>query len=163
MSREILFKAKRKDWRELPKEQWWVEGEVIHEPYGVVIQYYAEKKRIKVVIDPETLCQYTGLKDKNGKRIWENDIVSCEHEKYPEDNPLEGDLFFPEPIKYRRNYVVEFINNGNKYGYRLRNKSIHFMLTGNVIYNHEIKVLGNIFDNPELLGGADLGYSIKTS
>ena len=57
MSREILFKAKRKDWRELPKEQWWVEGEVIHEPYGVVIQYYAEKKRIKVVIDPETLCQ----------------------------------------------------------------------------------------------------------
>ena len=155
MSREILFKAKRKDWRELPKEQWWVEGEVIHEPYGVVIQYYAEKKRIKVVIDPETLCQYTGLKDKNGKRIWENDIVSCEHGKYPEDNPLEGDLFFPEPIKYRRNYVVEFINNGNKYGYRLRNKSIHFMLTGNVIYNHEIKVLGNIFDNPELLGGAE--------
>ena len=155
MSREILFKAKRKDWRELPKEQWWVEGEVIHEPYGVVIQYYAEKKRIKVVIDPETLCQYTGLKDKNGKRIWENDIVSCEHEKYPEDNPLEGDLIFPEPIKYRRNYVVEFINNGNKYGYRLRNKSIHFMLTGNVIYNHEIKVLGNIFDNPELLGGAE--------
>ena len=155
MSREILFKAKRKDWRELPKEQWWVEGEVIHEPYGVVIQYYAEKKRIKVVIDPETLCQYTGLKDKNGKRIWENDIVSCEQEKYPEDNPLEGDLFFPEPIKYRRNYVVEFINNGNKYGYRLRNKSIHFMLTGNVIYNHEIKVLGNIFDNPELLGGAE--------
>ncbi len=155
MSREILFKAKRKDWRELPKEQWWVEGEVIHEPYGVVIQYYAKKKRIKVVIDPETLCQYTGLKDKNGKRIWENDIVSCEHEKYPEDNPLEGDLFFPEPIKYRRNYVVEFINNGNKYGYRLRNKSIHFMLTGNVIYNHEIKVLGNIFDNPELLGGAE--------
>ena len=155
MSREILFKAKRKDWRELPKEQWWVEGELIHEPYGVVIQYYAEKKRIKVVIDPETLCQYTGLKDKNGKRIWENDIVSCEHEKYPEDNPLEGDLFFPEPIKYRRNYVVEFINNGNKYGYRLRNKSIHFMLTGNVIYNHEIKVLGNIFDNPELLGGAE--------
>ena len=155
MSREILFKAKRKDWRELPKEQWWVEGEVIHEPYGVVIQYYAEKKRIKVVIDPETLCQYTGLKDKNGKRIWENDTVSCEHEKYPEDNPLEGDLFFPEPIKYRRNYVVEFINNGNKYGYRLRNKSIHFMLTGNVIYNHEIKVLGNIFDNPELLGGAE--------
>ena len=155
MSREILFKAKRKDWRELPKEQWWVEGEVIHEPYGVVIQYYAEKKRIKVVIDPETLCKYTGLKDKNGTRIWENDIVSCEHEKYPEDNPLEGDLFFPEPIKYRRNYVVEFINNGNKYGYRLRNKSIHFMLTGNVIYNHEIKVLGNIFDNPELLGGAE--------
>ena len=104
-------------------------------------------------IDPETLCQYTGLKDKNGNRIWENDIVSCEHEKYPEDNALEVYPLFPEPIKYKRNYAVEFINTGSSYGYRLRNKSIHFMLTGNVIQNHKIEVVGNIFDNPELLKG----------
>lgn len=106
-----------------------------------------------IEIDPETLCQYTGLKDKNGKQIWENDIVSCEHEKYPEDNPQEVYPLLPEPIKYKRNYAVEFINTGSSYGYRLRNKSIHFMLTGNVIYNHKIEVLGNIFDNPELLKG----------
>lgn len=160
--REILFRAKRKNWRELPKDEWWVEGNYHHQTdyYGdpcdkhyiidgtkTDMEGYGEHYEI----DPETICQYTGLNDGNGNRIWQNDIVSCEHEKYPEDNPLEVYPLFPEPIKYKRNYAVEFISTGSSYGYRLRNKSIHFMLTGNVIYNHKIEVLGNVFDNPELL------------
>lgn len=152
--REILFRAKRIDNGE------WVEGQ-----YAYILNPLTESgEPIKHLIcngtnifnneiDPETLCQYTGLKDKNGKRIWENDIVSCEHEKYPDDNPSEVYPLLPESIKYTRNYAVEFINTGSSYGYRLRNKSIHFMLTGNVIQNHKIEVVGNIFDNPELLKG----------
>ena len=159
--REILFRAKRKNWRELPKEEWWVEGYYCYfmDTHCILprnLDYDAAmfgEQKVFVIIDPETLCQYTGLNDKNGNRIWENDIVSCEHEKYPEDNPLEVYPLFPEPVKYNRNYAVEFINTRSSYGYRLRNKSIHFMLTGNVIYNHKIEVLGNIFDNPELLKG----------
>ena len=159
-TREILFRAKRKNWRDLPKEEWWVEGyPVKYQPcaskdeyvYGIVPTYASALYIIEIA--PETLCQHTGLKDKNGKQIWENDIVSCEHEKYPEDNPLEVYPLFPEPIKYKRNYAVEFTNTGSSYGYRLRNKSIHFMLTGNVICNHKIEVLGNVFDNLELLKG----------
>lgn len=154
--REILFRAKRLDNGE------WVEGNYITDEQGKkkayigyifgVINEMIEDFDIAEVI-PETICQYTGLKDKNGKRIWENDIVTCEHVKYPEDNLLEAYPLLPDPIKYKRNYAVEFINTGSNYGYRLRNKSIHFMLTGNVIYNHKIEVLGNIFDNPELLKG----------
>ena len=154
--REILFRAKQVNNGE------WVEGyytklkwcnNIIH----VVIPEGAEIDSGNSLceahdINPETLCQYTGMVDKNGNRIWENDIVSCEHEKYLEDNPLEI-LPFSDPIKYKRNYSVEFINTGSSYGYRLRNKSIHFMLTGNVIYNHNIEILGNVFDNPELLKG----------
>lgn len=152
--REILFRAKRIDNGE------WVEGQ-----YAYILNPLTESgEPIKHLIcngtnifnneiDPETLCQYTGLKDKNGNRIWENDIVSCEHEKYPDDNPSEVYPLLPESIKYTRNYAVEFINTGSSYGYRLRNKSIHFMLTGNVIQNHKIEVVGNIFDNPELLKG----------
>lgn len=63
MSRVIFFRAKRKNWKNFPKGDQWVEGDVIHEPYGVVIQYYINNRRIKVVIDPETLCQDSGLRD----------------------------------------------------------------------------------------------------
>lgn len=98
MSREHLYKAKRVNWRELPKEEWWVEGDLIHEPYGTVIQYYeneikdkgncaksSKKKRIKVVVDPETVCEYTGLTNKDGRKIFEGDIVAY-MDTYSTDN-----------------------------------------------------------------------------
>lgn len=155
--REILFRAKRIDNGE------WVEGDLrqdrdLETAYISGWDYYTtegglEREPFECEIKLETLCQFTGSNDKNGNRIWENDIVSCEHEKYPDDNPSEVYPLLPDPIKYKRNYAVEFINTGSSYGYRLRNKSIHFMITGNVIYNHKIEVIGNIFDNPELLKG----------
>ena len=159
--REILFRAKRVDNGE------WVEGYYAMMGKGNLIRHYIVQNCAltglfedpednmyfnDVEIDPETLCQYIGLKDKNDTMIFENDIVSCEHEKSQNGDPVEQYLF-TEIIKYRRNYAVEFINTGSNYGYRLRNKSIHFMLTGNVVYNHNIKVIGNIFDNPDLLKG----------
>lgn len=161
--REILFKAKHKNWRELPKEEWWVEGSYHHQTdyYGdpcdkhyiidgteTDMEGYGEYYEI----DPKTLCQYICMNDNNGKKIWENDIVSCEHKKFQEGYAVKQ-YPFPDTIRYKRNYAVEFINTGSNYGYRLRNKSIHFMLTGNVIYNHKIEVIGNVFDNPELLKG----------
>ncbi len=151
--REILFRAKRiynGEWVEgFYQNRFDVNEDIEHLIFwrkSYTVWEYAK-------IDPDTLCQYTGLKDKNGNRIWENDIVSCEHEKYPDDNPSEVYPLLPDPIKYKRNYAVEFINTGSSYGYRLRNKSIHFMITVNVIYNHKIEVIGNAFDNPELLKG----------
>lgn len=153
MMREILFKAKRIDNGE------WVEGnhvylENAHYIVPLHIEWNEDEQKetpMFIRIYRETLCQYTGLEDKNGKRIWENDIVTCEHEKFQEGDAVEQ-YPFPDTIRYKRNYAVEFINTGSNYGYRLRNKSIHFILTGNVVYNHKIEVLGNIFDNPELLG-----------
>ena len=87
--REILFRAKRKNWRELPKEEWWVEGSYHHQT-----DYYGESCDKNYIIDgtetdmegygehyeidSETLCQYIGMVDRNGKRIWEDDIVKHE-------------------------------------------------------------------------------------
>lgn len=82
--REILFKAKRIDNGE------WVEGYYLRDQYhrgGKDIIFYRKNSDWFTVytniIDPKTLCQFTGLCDKNGKRIWENDILMCH------GNPVE--------------------------------------------------------------------------
>lgn len=144
--REILFKAKRVNWESLPKEEWWVEG-YYYKTYGCrngiksdahFIHNYEDDEDYK--IDPETICQYTGLTDKNGRKIFEGYIVKFKH----------GGEFIKKGI-YFRNYAVEFINTFVTYGLRLRNKSIHFPFKQATVSMHDVEVIGNIFDNPELL------------
>ena len=69
--REILFRAKRIDYEKFPKEEWWVEGNAfIHNNRETVdISTGTEDFSINKRVIPETLCQYTGLKDINRKRI----------------------------------------------------------------------------------------------
>lgn len=131
--REILFKAKRKD------NGKWVEGCI------VIAQSRLDrfKYRIQPIesgvlyahpIDPDTICQYTGLTDKNGKKIWENDICDRK-EKYPE--------------------IVTY-NKGDwqlDYSYAL-GKEKHFCACNLGFYACErecVEVIGNIFDNADLL------------
>ena len=97
-------------------------------------------------VAPSTICQCTGLKDKNGNLIWENDIVACKHEKYIGTDVLDSKMH-----KYTRNYAIEFENTFCNYGLRFRNKSIHFRCKQATLCMHDCEVLGNVFDNPELL------------
>lgn len=59
----------------------------------------------------------------------------------------DNTVFMPDIIEYTRNYAIEFVNKGGHCGYRCRNKSIHFAISGNTVYNHKIVVIGNVFDN----------------
>ena len=66
--REILFRAKRIDngeWIEGLPQKMWGEWHIIN----------SDDENTAYPIVPKTVSQYTGLKDKNGNRIWENDIV----------------------------------------------------------------------------------------
>lgn len=107
----------------------------------------------KWACDAKTLCQCTGQKDKNGKLIWENDIVRFKHEKFDFKDELEPfeRTCLPNKKEYKRNYVVEFCNTPTHYGLRFRNGSIWFMVHKMTVVMHDTEVIGNIFGNPELL------------
>lgn len=145
MSREILFKAKRKSWKELPKEEWWVEGYLFDdgmpEPKhyfigGIIVKPYegtaCDKWNVVGIdfceIDINTLCQYTGLTDKNGKKIWENDIVRNE----------KGDIG-----------VVQWFEEHAAFMIWNKTKNCVCYLAENDF--SKIEVIGNIFDNLDLL------------
>lgn len=68
--REILFRGKRLDNGE------WVEG-FLTKMWGRYHIINENDENIAYPIEPETISQYTGLTDKSGKRIWENDILMC--------------------------------------------------------------------------------------
>lgn len=138
--REILFRAKRKNWRELPKEEWWVYGDVIHEPIGMTIRHTEHGMSVRVPVDLETLCQYTGLNDKNGKRIWEKDIISINTYSYMEP---EEDYF--GQVVYAEGWACWCIQHPDD------ERPIP-LCECEGSYQTDRFIGGNIFDNPELLG-----------
>ena len=73
------------------------------------------------------LMQYTGLKDKNGKEIYEGDILSCN--------------------KNNETYIVQIENMMEE----IFIEDSYYHLDKNVIKWWNIKVIGNIYDNPELI------------
>lgn len=141
--REILFKGKRVDNGE------WIRGDLIATPF---IRNETQQNIIYILditkadydcfedlvedngifeVDPETVCQYTGLMDKNSRKIFEGDILEftdCEFGK--------------------ENYTVFW--NRVEWGIR---SELGNMDDLRVWDSSNWEVIGNIFDNPELLKG----------
>ncbi len=84
------------------------------------------------------IMQFTGLKDKNGKDIYEGDILK--HKVI--SNPKQMGKVFHNQVEYY---------NGSVCGWRIRNKSFHMKLTENWLYNQEAVIVGNIHETPDLL------------
>lgn len=133
MSREILFRGKHihaMDGNEHLNGTW-VHGYLSDKDY-----IYDKSLEGEFLVDEDTICQYTGLTDKNGKKIFEGDIVRygevCGEVKFGlhESNWQIG--------KYNQGFFVTFPKE-----YLLRNELGY--------WRNKIVVVGNVFDNPELL------------
>lgn len=156
--REILFKAKRKDNGE------WVEGYYLN--IAQINSFICTGKikldgAIKGIIAPEmyeidinTICQYTGLTDKNGNKIWENDILICHANEYDLERVVFGEF---NVIDTETLEVVDRVIGWHTEVIKTDALSecepfcLPMPLTDYYIKKGEVEVLGNIFDNAELL------------
>ena len=136
--REILFRGKRID------NEDWTEGHLIKEPYDYCIQHYETVdlnnfRRIKIGVVPETVGQYTGLTDKNGKKIFEGDIVR----QYNEG--LDNEYLYDLSADIGR---VFWYQEGTRF---LRTSKLFPDDCPKICAHCEYEIIGNVHDNPELL------------
>lgn len=127
MNDRYLFKAKRIDNGE------WIVG-LPMQMCGQLHIINPDDENTAYPIDVDTVCQCTGLRDKFGKLIWENDI--CDRKEK-----------IPEVVKYHEgDWTLDYsYASRNECGFNYCNLGFY------VCKRRCVKVVGNIFDNPELL------------
>lgn len=130
-----IFKAKRLDNGE------WVEGfyqarkDIFEKDEHLIFRGESYYTWEYAKIDPSTLCQYTGLTDKNGEKIWENDVVLV-----TDDQGSSGQV---DTGVGEINVLCGLWYIGGRVQNSLYDINDCF----------QIEVIGNIFDHPELLRG----------
>ena len=156
MNDRYLYRAKRIDNGE------WIVGSLIQAPYlGSIRSWISseqeDKARLREIssnqavwrafeVRTDTICQCTGLNDKNGKLIWENDIVSFQFDNddcpFPNKDTKKriGKVFFSD---FRASWSIAMGINGSKC---LNNDLFRYVQNGN-----RVEVIGSAIDNPELL------------
>lgn len=138
--REILFRGKHIHALQKNKHLTgrWIYGYLCDKNY-----IYSPELEGEFLINPETICQYTGLTDKNGRKIFEGDIVR--------------DIFNASVVgivrygEYRNTFNDD--EHGGHAGFYVEWKEKQDLLRKDLVYwVNNSEFIGNIFDNPELIG-----------
>ena len=141
--REFLLRGKRTDNGEWVKGYLYITHTGAHEIGSYDAEINIERFTFDVI--PETVGQYTGLTDKNGVRIFEGDI--CRFKRF--NDIYIGKIVFNVKTA---SFVMWYQSIVGAYG----EKATHKMLLS---VCDDIEVIGNIHDNPELLGGENNGIN----
>lgn len=148
--REHKYKAKRLDNGE------WIEGYLFIGVNGVCeICIGSPIIRITYEVDPNTVCEFTGLTDKNGKYIWENDIIKTQsftdrpYSKYAKEKQFNGYVYWKEHKFIGNKKYIEQIYSG-EWDVKI-NQDVGNFVCGSWGRLWNCEVIGNIFDNTELL------------
>lgn len=158
--KEILFKAKRKDNNE------WIQGSLLVLDAGsykiATSCLVGDVENILTVcaydVDPDTICRYTGLTDKNDNKIWENDLLMFHSNKNDLAKASYGEFYVVnmenlEKIDSVIGWHYEVIETDAIS--KCEPFNISMPLTNDYIKICELEVISNIFDNKELLEGGE--------
>lgn len=129
--REIKFRGKRLDNGE------WIEGDLLRmNGHWFIFLDPAPEGIDKYEVDPATVGEFTGLKDKNGKEIYEGDVMEIPETDFNAE--IIGRVLFEEDA-----YYIIPLRGGHLWG-------LHWSLR-----KHDAKIIGNIHDNPKFLKGGE--------
>ncbi len=136
--REILFEGKRVDNGE------WIEGYYMYNGTHIIVNTQKGSIGFGIQVAPETVGQYTGLPDKNGKRIFEGNIVKFNDTSF-------GYSYIGFVCFHKGSYCIQykFINQDKLHQIGKTTEWQDMHASGTITYEYE--VIGNIHDNPELL------------
>ena len=138
--REILFRGKRLDngeWAEGYFVNLWMINYQKHQPI------ITDNNAVSYDVDPSTISQYTGLKDKNGERVWEGDIL---HIAKISDG-IGG--YYQPPLDYPVNVVVKWDLCAWMWETLCDDK--RYITFPDAWCHYECEIIGNVHDNPELI------------
>ena len=160
--REILFRGKSIVADSPNTPAWWIEGNLFHQTNDGVNCYHIldgtktiDGLDVDTEVWPETVGQFTGLTDKFGKKIFDGDIIYQER-----TYTVRRESGVLDTTTNRRWAVIFITNYGVEYSYveNYRKNPGEYWLVNDYecgIEEDRWVVVGNIHDNPELIGGGE--------